>query len=78
MNNPLLLNYSLNNDYIPASAQSRLVYALVATQVGDLRTVPVPVVLDLVVDASASMRIPLLTEEQFEAAKKALLSRWLT
>ena len=66
MNNPLLLTYSLNSDYIPASAQPRLVYALLATQVGDLRTEPVPVVLDLVVDASASMQIPLLTEEQFE------------
>mgnify|MGYP001228365188 CR=1 FL=1 len=66
MNNPLNLVCSFNADYIPSTAQSRLVYALLAAQVGDLRTEPVPVTLDLVVDASTSMQIPLLTEEQFE------------
>ena len=66
MSNPLTLAYSLNADYIPQTTQSRLVYALLGVEIGALQTQPVPVVLDLVVDASASMRIPLLTEEQFE------------
>lgn len=66
MSNPLNLVYSLNTDCIPPSAQPRLVYALLAVGVSELRSEPVPVVLDLVVDASTSMQIPLLTEEQFE------------
>ena len=65
MSNPLNLICSFNTDYVPPSAQSRLLYALLAVHVDDLRTEPAPVTLDLVVDASASMQIPLLTDEQF-------------
>ena len=66
MSSSLILSHQLNTPYIPASAQSRLVYVLLSVQIGDLQSEPVPVTLDLVVDASDSMRIPLITEEQFE------------
>lgn len=65
MSNPLHLLCNLNTDYLLPTAQQRLVYVLLSVRVGELHIEPVPVTLDLVVDASASMQIPLLTEEQF-------------
>lgn len=66
MSDPLYLLCNLNTDYVLPTAQQRLIYALLSVRVGELHTEPVPVTLDLVVDASASMQIPLLTDEQFE------------
>ncbi|MEI2692349.1 MAG: hypothetical protein V9H69_22600 [Anaerolineae bacterium] len=59
MSNSLDLLCSFNTDYILPSAQQRLLYALLAVRVGELLIEPAPVTLDLVVDASASMQIPL-------------------
>ena len=66
MNNPLSLSSTLNADYIPATSQPRLIYAMLSVQVDALPSTPVPVTLDLVVDASNSMKIPLITDEQFQ------------
>lgn len=65
MSNPLDLVCNFNTDYVVPSAQQRLLYALLSVRVNDIRTESAPVTLDLVVDASASMQIPLLTDEQF-------------
>ena len=62
MSNPLQLLCNLNTDYVLPTAQQRLIYVLLSVVVGELHTEPVPVTLDLVVDASESMQITLLTE----------------
>ena len=58
------------NPYIPVTHQRHLVYVLVGVDAGDeLETAQqgasVPINLGLVVDASRSMSIPILTETQF-------------
>lgn len=65
MSNPLALKAMLNTGYVPVASQPRLVYALLAVEANELQPQPIPVSLALVVDDSLSMRIPLLTEEQF-------------
>ena len=67
MPNELSLNIRLNRTIIPAINQPQLVYALLEAQPAkDLGTAQLPVNLSIVVDCSESMRIPILTEEQFE------------
>ncbi|HOU41659.1 MAG TPA: VWA domain-containing protein, partial [Promineifilum sp.] len=55
----------LNRPVYPASAQPQLVYALLEPRL-PRRGASAPVNLALVIDVSASMRIPLLTPQQFE------------
>lgn len=66
MDNPLHLLCHLNADYVLPATQQHLIYGLLSVRVGELHTEPAPVTLDLVVDTSTSMKIPLLTEEQFK------------
>ena len=62
---PMQLSYTVN-PYIPVTHQRHLVYALVEVDPGDTPIeAPTPVNLGLVVDASRSMSIPILTEAQF-------------
>jgi Ca-activated chloride channel family protein len=53
------------NPYLPATRQRHLVYVLVEIDPGDTSSQTTPINLGLVVDASRSMSIPILTEEQF-------------
>jgi len=64
---------TLNQDIIPANSSARLVYALLHIQPGELNgaATPLPINLGIVVDNSDSMRIPILTQEQFEALARA-------
>jgi len=55
------------NPYLPVTRQRHLVYALVEVDPGDVQPVALtPLNLSLVVDASRSMSIPILTEAQFK------------
>jgi len=55
------------NPYLPVTNQRHLVYALVEVDPGaDAAAPAAPLNLGLVVDASQSMQIPILSEEQFE------------
>jgi Ca-activated chloride channel family protein len=55
------------NPYIPVTHQRHLIYALVEIDPGDAQTTAnAPINLGLVVDASRSMSIPILTEKQFK------------
>jgi len=66
MTDSMALKTTLNTDFIPSSAQPRMVYALLELETKHLRPQSLPASLALVVDASLSMQIPLVTEEQFE------------
>lgn len=70
---PLAITTILNQDSIPADSSARLMYVLLQIQPGDPSTgsgdgasAPLPVNLGIVVDNSDSMRIPILSQEQFE------------
>lgn len=65
MTSNLHLTYHLNITEIPASQQPRLVYLLVEVAVKGQPGFFAPLNLSLVVDASESMRIRLVTEAQF-------------
>lgn len=55
------------NPYLPVTDQRHLVYVLIEVDPGADAAAPVaPLNLGLVVDASRSMQIPILTEQQFE------------
>lgn len=53
------------NPYLPVTRQRHLVYVLLEVVPDDQSEEPLPLNLSLVVDASRSMSIPILTEEQF-------------
>lgn len=61
----LQLNGRLNTTTIPSSGQPRLLYLLLETGISGQPAAFAPVNLALVVDASDSMRIRLVSEEQF-------------
>ena len=66
MNNPMIdLHAALNRPTYPATGQPQLLYALLEPRLPG-RGASAPVNLGLVIDVSASMRIPLLTPGQFE------------
>ncbi len=55
------------NPYIPVTHQRHLVYVLIEVDPGDVQTAPAASLnLGLVVDASRSMSIPILTDAQFQ------------
>jgi hypothetical protein len=68
MSNSLFISTTLNQDYIASNSSARLVYVLLQIQPGALDAAPasLPVNLGIVVDNSDSMRIPILSQEQFE------------
>jgi hypothetical protein len=63
------------NPYIPVTHQRHLVYALIDVRPGAAPTAAAPLHLGLVVDASQSMSIPILSEEQFEALSARGMAR---
>jgi hypothetical protein len=61
----------LNADSVPANGEPRLVYLLVDVGVGqDATPLQAPVNIAIVLDVSESMRLPVLTQEQFNELKK--------
>ncbi len=67
MPDELTLNCRLNVGAVPAAAEPRLVYLLLDVRpAGTLGTYDVPVNLGLVLDISESMRLPVLSQEQFQ------------
>jgi len=68
MDNPLTITTTLNQATIPANVSARLVYVLLEIQAGNIATAPMalPVNLNIVVDKSDSMCIPILSQKQFE------------
>lgn len=63
---PLTITATLNTPVVPYTGQERLVYALIEIGGGE-PTGELPLDLALVIDCSESMRIKLVTEEQFTA-----------
>jgi Ca-activated chloride channel homolog len=67
MANELALNCMLNVGTVPASSEPRLVYLLVDVRPGEGATsLQAPVNMAVVIDVSESMRLPVLSQEQFE------------
>ncbi len=63
----LTLQATLDRTTAPSIAAPQLIYVLLEVRLAaDLPTVRLPLALSLVVDCSRSMRIPILTPEQFE------------
>ena len=63
----IALRCALNVDTVPAGGEARVVYALIEVESGE-GAVPLqaPVNMALVLDASESMRLPVLSQEQFQ------------
>jgi Ca-activated chloride channel family protein len=67
MANEIALNCALNVGAVPASEGPRLVYLLVDLRPGiDSQPLEAPVNMAIVLDVSESMRLPVLTQEQFQ------------
>lgn len=68
------------NPYIPATRQRHLVYALIEVEPGrdEALHAPTPINLGLIVDASRSMEIPILSDAQFEQLKRMGMARRVT
>jgi len=64
----LSITTTLNQDFIPVDSSARLIYVLLQIQPGEMNgaSTPLPVNVGIVVDNSDSMRIPILSQEQFE------------
>ena len=72
------LKYTVN-PYIPVARQRHLVYALLEIDPGQAQmAAPAPLNLGLVVDASRSMSIPILSDAQFEELKRKGMARQTT
>ena len=64
------------NPYIPVTHQRHLIYVLVSVDAQDVQpAVSTPINLGLVVDASRSMSIPILTNEQFQELSSRGMAR---
>src|SRR5437764_4635482 len=67
MADEIVLNCTLNVDTVPASEGPRLVYLLVDLRPGlNSQPLEAPVNMAIVLDVSESMRLPVLTQEQFQ------------
>lgn len=67
----IALNCMINTDVVPADGEPRLVYLLVETNPGEgAQPLQAPVNLAVVLDVSESMRLPVLTQEQFQELKQ--------
>ena len=72
------LDYKVN-PYIPVTKQRHLVYALIEiTPDGTPTSVPAPLNLGLVVDASRSMSIPILSDAQFAELRRLGMAKQVT
>ena len=70
MSDGITLSCDLNVGMVPASGEPRLVYLLVDTRAGlDSEPLQAPVSMAIVLDVSESMRLPVLTQEQFGELK---------
>src|SRR5205814_8905387 len=71
MASQITVNSMLNTDSVPASGEPRLVYLLVDAGVGpDAVPLQAPVNIAIVLDVSESMRLPVLSQDQFVELKK--------
>lgn len=71
MSSEITLNCMLNIDAVPADSEPRLVYLLVDTGIGhNAAPLQAPVNLAIVLDVSESMRLPVLSQEQFGELKR--------
>src|SRR5438105_2767536 len=71
MSSEIALNCMLNTDSVPASGEPRLVYLLVDIGIGQNATpLQAPVNVAIVLDVSESMRLPVLSQTQFQELKK--------
>ena len=67
----ITLNCDLNVGMVPASGEPRLIYLLVDMRAGlDAEPLQAPVNMAIVLDVSESMRLPVLTQEQFQELKQ--------
>jgi Ca-activated chloride channel family protein len=66
------------NPYIPVTHQRHLVYVLVEVDPGEVPTAGASINLGLVVDASRSMSIPILTDQQFQKLRSMGMARQKT
>jgi Ca-activated chloride channel homolog len=67
----ITLRCDLNVTMVPASGEPRLVYLLVDTRAGlDAQPLQAPVNMAIVLDVSESMRLPVLTQEQFQELRQ--------
>ncbi|HKP54893.1 MAG TPA: VWA domain-containing protein [Chloroflexia bacterium] len=72
MADQIALNCTLNVEAVPASEGPRLVYLLVDMRAGlDAQPLDAPVNMAIVLDLSESMRLPVLTQEQFQELSEA-------
>jgi Ca-activated chloride channel family protein len=71
------LKYTVN-PYIPVTHQRHLVYVLVEVDPGAVPTAGASINLGLVVDASRSMSIPILTDQQFQKLRSMGMARQKT
>ncbi len=64
---PLTITSQFSQDILPANNSARLVYVLVELSAGDVDAgAPLPVNLTMIVDASESMSVPILSQAQFD------------
>lgn len=71
MANEIALNCLLNVGTVPASSEPRLLYLLVDVRPGEsAASVQAPVNLAIVIDVSESMRLPVLSQAQFDELAK--------
>jgi Ca-activated chloride channel family protein len=71
MANEIALNCTLNVGTVPAASEPRLLYLLVDVRPGQgAQPVQVPVNIAVVIDVSESMRLPVLSQAQFEELRK--------
>jgi Ca-activated chloride channel family protein len=71
MANEITLSCTLNVSTVPATEQPRLLYLLVDIRPGEAaQPLQAPVNMAIVLDVSESMRLPVLSQDQFEELKK--------
>jgi Ca-activated chloride channel family protein len=71
MANEIALSCLLNVDTVPASSEPRLLYLLIDTRPGaEAQPLQAPVNISVVIDVSESMRLPVLSQAQFDELRK--------
>ncbi|MEO6456801.1 MAG: VWA domain-containing protein [Chloroflexia bacterium] len=71
MSNEIALEYALNVTSVPAAGEPRLLYLLIDVKPGEgIEPVQAPVNIAVVLDVSESMRLPVLSQEQFQVLSK--------
>jgi len=71
MSNEIALECALNVTSVPAAGEARLLYLLIDVKPGEgIEPVQAPVNMAVVLDVSESMRLPVLSQEQFQVLSK--------